>query len=72
MNNLDGLDIFKKYFPMEIKFLGDYVSFSAKRDTPKKSIQLFADDFYVLSHAALKIAAEIKRQQALAWHKEEK
>ena len=60
----DGIDVFEKYFSWIGRPLPDCVSFSLGRTTFKKTRQLYADDFYVISNAALRVAADIKRRQA--------
>uniref|UniRef100_A0A6H1ZAR8 Uncharacterized protein n=1 Tax=viral metagenome TaxID=1070528 RepID=A0A6H1ZAR8_9ZZZZ len=63
---IDAIEVFETYFSWIGKPMPDCVSFSLKRTTFKKTRQLFADDFYVISNAALRVAADIKRRKVMA------
>jgi hypothetical protein len=59
---IDGMGVFCRYFNVTGRLLNDCVSITAKT-TAKKTKQLFASDFYIISSAALRVAAEIRLHQ---------
>jgi len=59
---VDGMEALHKYFNVRGRLLTDCVSITIE-DVPKKTKLLFAEDFHVISNAALRVAAEIRLHQ---------